>query len=118
MECQVEKIEHFRHILLYEFNRDSEAAEAARNICAVYGKESIAERTAQKWFARFKQGNFDMSDTPLLAGQCYASCGIWRGLSVMSCLRGTCPSLLNVIVKNFAVWRKQSSKNARVGYVE
>jgi hypothetical protein len=32
----------------------------------VYGEDSIAERTAQKWFARFKQGNFDMSDTPRL----------------------------------------------------
>jgi hypothetical protein len=64
MECQVEKNEHFRHLLLYEFNRGSNAAEAARNICAVYGDDSIAETTAQKSFARFKQGNFDMSDTP------------------------------------------------------
>jgi hypothetical protein len=64
MECQVEKNEHSRHLLLYEFNRGSKAAEAARNICAVYGEDSIAERTAQKWFARFRQGNFDTSDTP------------------------------------------------------
>jgi hypothetical protein len=28
------------------------------------GKDYTAERMAQKWFARFKQGNFDMSDTP------------------------------------------------------
>jgi hypothetical protein len=49
---------------LYEFNRGSKAAEAARNIGAVYGEGSIAERTAQKWFPRFKQGNSDMSDTP------------------------------------------------------
>jgi hypothetical protein len=67
MESQVEKNEHFRHLLLHEFNRGSKAAEATRNICAVYGEDSIAERTAQKWFARLKQGNFDMSDTPLLA---------------------------------------------------
>jgi hypothetical protein len=63
MECQVEQNEHFRH-LLYEFNRGSKAAEAAENICAVYGEDSSAERTAPKWFGRFKQGNFDMSDTP------------------------------------------------------
>jgi hypothetical protein len=56
--------EHFRHLLLYELNRGSKAAEAARNICAIYGEDSIAERTAQKWFVCFKQGNFDMSDTP------------------------------------------------------
>jgi hypothetical protein len=40
--------------LLYEFIRGSRAAEAARNICAVYGEVSIAEGTAQKWFAHFK----------------------------------------------------------------
>jgi hypothetical protein len=31
-----------------------------------YGDDSIAERTAQKRFACFKQGNFDTSDTPCL----------------------------------------------------
>jgi hypothetical protein len=66
MECQVEKNEHFRHLLLYEFNRGSKAAEAAQNICAVYGEDSIAETTAPKWFARFKRDNFDMSDAPRL----------------------------------------------------
>jgi hypothetical protein len=47
MECQVEKNEHFRHLLLYEFTRGSKAAEAARNIFSGYGEDSIAERTAQ-----------------------------------------------------------------------
>jgi transposase len=64
MECQVEKHEHFQHLPLYEFSRGSKATEAARNICAVYGEDSFAERTSQKWFARFKQGSLDMSDTP------------------------------------------------------
>jgi hypothetical protein len=27
-------------------------------------EKTIAERSVQKWFAHFKQGNFDMSDTP------------------------------------------------------
>jgi hypothetical protein len=44
----VEKNEHFRHLVLYEFNLGSKATEAARNICAVYGEDSMAERTAQK----------------------------------------------------------------------
>jgi hypothetical protein len=59
MECQVEKNEHFRRLLLYEFNRGSKVAEAAQNIFSVYGEDSIAERTAQKWFELFKQGNFE-----------------------------------------------------------
>jgi hypothetical protein len=47
MECQIEKNEHFRHLLLYKFNRGDKAAEAAQNICAIYGEDSISERTAQ-----------------------------------------------------------------------
>jgi hypothetical protein len=112
MEC--EKNEQFRPLILYELNRGSKAAEAARNICAFYGEDPIAERTTQKWFALFNQGNFDTSDTPGLGRLCCASGGIWGVLSIMNCLRRTRPSLLNAIVNNFAVWRKQSSKNARV----
>lgn len=56
-------MEHFRHILLFEFNRGAKAAEAARNICVVYGDNAIGESTARKWFSRFKEGRFDMNDT-------------------------------------------------------
>ena len=48
MECQVEKLEHFRHILLFEFNRGAKAAEAARSICAVFEDNVIDENTARK----------------------------------------------------------------------
>jgi hypothetical protein len=51
LECQVEENEHFQLLPLYEFRQGSKAAEAARNICAVYGEASIDERTAQKWFS-------------------------------------------------------------------
>jgi hypothetical protein len=44
--------------------------------------------------------------------------GIWRGVSIMNCLRGTWPSVLNAIVKNVAAWRKESSKNTRVEDME
>ena len=64
MECQLEKLEHFRHILLFEFNRGAKAAEAARNICAVYGDTAIGESTGNKWFYHFKEDRFDISDTP------------------------------------------------------
>ena len=48
MECQVEKLEYFRHILLFEFNRRAKAAEAAINICALYGDNAIGQSTAIK----------------------------------------------------------------------
>ena len=64
MEWQVEKLEHFRHILLLEFNRGAKAAEVVRNICAVYGDNAIEENTARKWFSCFKEDRFDISGTP------------------------------------------------------
>ena len=64
MKCQVDKLKNFRHILLYEFNRGAKTAEADRNICAVYRVNIIRESTARKWFSRFKEDRFDISDTP------------------------------------------------------
>lgn len=61
---QVDKKEHLRHLLLAEFNRGSSAAQAARNINSIYGNGFVAERTAQKWLARFKQNDFTLTDTP------------------------------------------------------
>ena len=64
MECQVERLEHFRCILLFEFSRGMKAVEAARNICACMGTMP-SERMARKWFSHFKVDRFDISDTPL-----------------------------------------------------
>ena len=60
----MEKLEHFRHILLFEFNKGTKAVEAARNICAMYGDNAIGENTARKRFSHFKEDHFDISDTP------------------------------------------------------
>ena len=60
----MEKFEHFRHILLFEFYRGAKAAVEARNICAVYGDNAIGESMARKWFSRFKEDRFDISDFP------------------------------------------------------
>ena len=62
MECQADKTEHFRHHLVFAFNRGVKAAEAAREICAVYGERAMPESTARRWFSRFKNGNFDLKD--------------------------------------------------------
>ena len=60
----MEKLEHFRHILLSEFNRGEKAAETARNISVMFGDNVIGESMARKWFSRFKEDRFDISDTP------------------------------------------------------
>jgi hypothetical protein len=57
MVCQVEKNEHFRH-LLYEFSRGSKAAEAARNICAVYGEDSICWMNSSKMVCALQARQF------------------------------------------------------------
>ena len=62
MKCQVEEKKHFRHLLLFQFNRKVSAAEAAWNIREVYGEDAMGASTAQKWFPRFKEGCFDLSD--------------------------------------------------------
>ena len=56
----MKKLEHFRHMLLFEFDRGAKGAEAARNICAVYGDNVIGESTARKWFSRFKLDLFTL----------------------------------------------------------
>ena len=48
----------------FSFNKGAKAAEAARNVCAVYEVNAIGESTARKWFSRFKEDRFDISDTP------------------------------------------------------
>src|ERR1700743_2461475 len=49
-------------ILLHYFNMKKNAAESHRILVEVYGDNALAERTCQKWFARFKSGNFDLED--------------------------------------------------------
>ena len=63
MECQVETNLHFRH-LFFAFNQGFNASKAARDICAVYGENAIAERIARDWYAKFKRENFDLKDAP------------------------------------------------------
>jgi histone-lysine N-methyltransferase SETMAR len=53
--------DHIRHCMLYEFKRGNNATVATNNICEVYPDELDA-RTCQRWFARFRKGNFDLTD--------------------------------------------------------
>ena len=62
MELQVDKKEHLRHLILFEFNRGSNGADAARNICAVYGEGFTNKMTVNRWYARFRDGNSDLTD--------------------------------------------------------
>lgn len=49
-----------RGVLLHYFNMKKTAAESHRILVEVYGDLALAERTCQKWFARFKSGNYGL----------------------------------------------------------
>ena len=51
-----------RGVFLHYFNMEKTAAESHRILVELYGEHALAERTCQKWFARFKSVNFDLED--------------------------------------------------------
>ena len=44
------------------YRKGKNATQATNKICAVYDEGTVAERTVQKWFARFKAGDFNLED--------------------------------------------------------
>lgn len=57
--------EHIRHCMLFQFKSGVNATDATNNICAVY-QDAIGVRQCQKWFRKFRKGNFDLEDNPRL----------------------------------------------------
>ncbi|GFX35839.1 transposase [Trichonephila clavipes] len=53
--------EHVRHILLFYFRKGKNASQAHKK-CAVYGGEALKQRQRQKWFAKFRSGDFSLKD--------------------------------------------------------
>ena len=51
-----------RGVLLPYVNMKKTAAEGHLILVQVYGEHALAERTCQKWFARFKSGDFGFED--------------------------------------------------------
>ena len=49
-------------ILLHYFNMKKTAAGSHHILVEVYGEHALTERTCQKWFARFKSGDFGLED--------------------------------------------------------
>ncbi|CAK9833045.1 Histone-lysine N-methyltransferase SETMAR [Anthophora retusa] len=55
---------HLRHCMLYEFKKGSTTTDTVKNICEVYGEHTLNLRKCQRWFSKFRKGDFDLSDEP------------------------------------------------------
>ena len=54
-----------RGVLLHYFNMKKTAPESNRILVQVYAEHDLAERTCQKWFARFKSDDFSLENEEL-----------------------------------------------------
>ena len=59
-----EKKQHFWHIMLYYFKKGKNTTATQKKICAVYGEGAVTDPTCQKWFAKFRTGDFSLDDAP------------------------------------------------------
>ncbi|GFV52973.1 HTH_48 domain-containing protein [Trichonephila clavipes] len=62
MDSQIPEEIHIRHCMLLEFHKGSNATVATKNICDVY-PSALDVRKCQRWFSKFRSGNFDLSDS-------------------------------------------------------
>lgn len=58
----VPKKGHLREVLIHYFLLKKSAAESYRILQGVYGEHCLSQNTCERWFNRFKIGDFDKSD--------------------------------------------------------
>ena len=63
-----DKYQHFQHIMFYYFKKGKNTTERQKKICAVYGEGAVTDQTCQKWFAKFRAGDFSLDDVPRSGG--------------------------------------------------
>ena len=133
MEYPGGKKQHFQH-LFFAFHQGQKTAEAAWAICMVYKEGVIGESMVRKWFAKFKNGNFDIDDTPhserpsefdedhlkalLKEESCQTSCELAKK---MNCDQNTILNHFHSMgfAENLGVWvSHQLSKNNKENYLQ
>ena len=59
-----ENRQHFWYIMLYYFKKGKNATEMQIKICAVCGEGAVTDWTYQKWFVKFRVGDFSLNNAP------------------------------------------------------
>ena len=54
--------DHLRPVLIFLFNQKKTAAEAHRILVETYGADTLPVDTCERWFKRFRSGDFNVSD--------------------------------------------------------
>ena len=113
--------------MLYYFKKGKNATETHKKICAVYGG-AVTDQTCQKWFAKFRAGDFSLDDAPwsgrpvevdsdqieilIENNQCYT---MWEIADILKISKSNIENHLHQLgyVHRFDVWgpRKLSEKN-------
>ena len=55
---------HLRVVLIFFFHSKKTVDEAHRDLQKVYGDATLSGTTCRDWFRRFKDGDFDVDDSP------------------------------------------------------
>jgi len=48
--------------MLFYFRESKNASQTQKKICAVYGESAVDNSTCHKWFRKFRENNFNVSD--------------------------------------------------------
>lgn len=56
--------EQIRLLLIHEWRLETNATEAAHKINRAWGEDTVAERTARKWYGKFRAGEDSLEDQP------------------------------------------------------
>ena len=105
--------------MLYYFKKGKNATETHKKICTVYGEGAVTDRMCQKWFAKFRAGDFSLDDVPRLSRPVEVDsnqirtitennqrCATWERADILKISKSSVESHLHQLgyVNRFDVW--------------